>query len=357
MDQKSVKHTPERVALFNKILTGNCKVEIGTSPRELIYQRDRLCLYRYTRKEPARYQTPILLVYSLVNRPSVLDLQPGRSVIEHLVQAGHDVYLLDWGRPDPLDQHNDLNDYVSLFLRTAVRKVCEHANVAKTNLLGYCMGGCLAAMYTALYPEKVNSLILLGTPLNFRSDKLLYKWGTHPDRFDSRKIVEAWGMAPAWSFDGYSLLIVDSKPQRMQHLYDNLDDPEFLENYLAMEEWVNDAVPMPGAIYAEFCHTCFKENRLIEGRLELGGRKVDLSSIECPVLIIAGKSDHLVPPETTCIENSPFKNLSTILASSGHIGLSVSRGSLKKVWPEACDWLRQHSEPLAAESQRKTAKV
>lgn len=357
MDQKSVKHTPERVALFNKILSGNCKVEIGTSPRELIYQRDRLSLYRYTRKEPARYQTPILLVYSLVNRPSVLDLQPGRSVIEHLVQAGHDVYLLDWGRPDPLDQHNDLNDYVSLFLRTAVRKVCEHANVPKTNLLGYCMGGCLAAMYTALYPEKVNSLILLGTPLNFRSDKLLYKWGTHPDRFDSRKIVEAWGMAPAWSFDGYSLLIVDSKPQRMQHLYNNLDDPEFLENYLAMEEWVNDAVPMPGAIYAEFCHTCFKENRLIEGRLELGGRKVDLTSIECPVLIIAGKSDHLVPPETTCIENSPFKNLSTILASSGHIGLSVSRGSLKKVWPEACDWLRQHSEPLAAESQRNTAKV
>lgn len=337
-----MKLKPERVALFNKVVTGNVQVEIGTSRRELIYERDRLCLYHYLSEQRARYKTPILLIYSLVNRPSVLDLQPGRSVIEHLVQAGHDVYLLDWGRPDPLDQHNDLNDYVSLFIRTAVRKVCEFAEVPQLHLLGYCMGGCLSAMYTALYPEKIKTLTLLGTPLNFRSEQLLYKWGTHPDRFDSRKIVEAWGMAPAWSFDGYSLLIVDKKPKVMQHLFDNLDDKEFLENYLAMDQWVNDNVSMPGACYAEFCHACFKENRLIEGRLELGGRRVDLSSIECPVQIIAGKSDHLVPPETTCIENGPFRNVSPILAESGHIGLSVSRGSLKKVWPVACQFFAKN---------------
>lgn len=348
------KHTPDRFALFNKVMAGNVQVEIGTSPRELIYERDRLCLYRYLRQQPARYKTPILLIYSLVNRPSVLDLQPGRSVIEHLVQAGYEVYLVDWGRPDALDQHNGLNDYVSLFIRTAVRRVCEHAQVAQTHMLGYCMGGCLAAMYTALYPEKIKTLTLLGTPLNFRSEQLLYKWGTHPDRFDSRKIVEAWGMAPAWSFDGYSLLIADSKPKRMQHLYDNLDDAEFLENYLAMDQWVNDNVSMPGAVYAEFCHTCFKENRLIEGRLEVGGRRVDLSSVTCPVLIIAGKSDHLVPPETTCIHNGPFPNATPILAESGHIGLSVSRGSLKKVWPQAVQWFNQHSE--AAESTALAAK-
>jgi len=344
MSTKQVKNRPAKVALFNKVVTGNMKVEIGLSPRELIYQRDNLCLYRYLSEQPARYKTPILLIYSLVNRPSVLDLQPGRSVIEHLVQAGHDVYLLDWGRPDPLDQHNDLNDYVSLFIRTAVRRVCEYAEVPSLHLLGYCMGGCLAAMYTALYPEKVKTLTLLGTPLNFRSDKLLYQWGTHPERFDSRKIVEAWGMAPAWSFDGYSLLIADKKPKTMQHLYDNLDDEEFLANYLAMDEWVNDAVSMPGACYAEFCHTCFKENRLIEGRLELGGRRVDLRTITCPVQLIAGKSDHLVPPETTCIENGPFPNVTTLVAESGHIGLSVSRGSLKKVWPVASQWFAKHSE-------------
>jgi len=344
MADPKTPHTPERVALFNKVMAGNIEVEIGTSPRELVYERDRLCLYRYTSSTPARYKTPILLIYSLVNRPSVLDLQPGRSVIEHLVQSGYDVFLVDWGRPDPLDQHNDLNDYVSLFIRTAVRKVCEKVGVPQLHLLGYCMGGCLAAMYTALYPDKVKTLTLLGTPINFRSNQLLYKWGTHPDRFDSRKIVDAWGMAPAWSFDGYSLLIVDSKPKRMQHLYDNLDDAEFLENYLAMDQWVNDNVSMPGAVYAEFCHTCFKENRLIEGKLELGGRKVDLTSVKCPVLLIAGKSDHLVPPETTCIENGPFENVSSILADSGHIGLSVSRGSLKKVWPRAVEWFNQHSE-------------
>ena len=76
---------------------------------------------------------------------------------------------------------------------------------------------------------------------------------------------------------------------------------------------------------------------------ELGGRRVDLSSIECPVQLIAGKSDHLVPPETTCVDNGPFRDVSVILADSGHIGLSVSRGSLKKVWPVACQWFAKHS--------------
>lgn len=345
----------QKIALLNKVMSGGMQVEIGTSPRELVYQRDQLCLYRYKSTLPngPRFKTPMLLIYSLVNRPAVMDLQPGRSVIEHLLGAGYDVFLVDWGTPDPLDQHMDLNDYVSLYVRTAVRKTCEAAGTQQTHLLGYCMGGCLAAIYTALYPDKIKTLSLLGTPLNFRSDNLLYRWGTHPDRFDTRKLVEAWGMAPAWSFDGYSLLILDTKPKRVQHLFDNLEDEEFLENYLAMEQWANDQIPMAGAIYAEFCHTCFKENRLIEGRLEVGGKKVDLTTITCPVLLIAGKNDHLVPPETTCVENGPFPNCTSILASSGHIGLSVSRGSHLKVWPQVCQWLEKHSQmaepaPLAA---------
>jgi polyhydroxyalkanoate synthase subunit PhaC len=350
MDHK--KSTPEKVALFNKVLSGGVRTEIGQSPRELVYERDILTLYRYKRSTPARFSTPILLIYSLINRPSVLDLQPGRSVIEHLLGAGYEVYLLDWGTPDPLDQHTDLNDYVSLFVRTAVRKTCEHAEVSQVHMLGYCMGGCLSAMYTALYPEKIKTLTLLGTPLNFRSEQLLYKWGTHPERFDTKKIVDGWGMAPAWSFDGYSMLILETKPKRLQHLYDNLDDHEFLDNYVAMEQWANDQIPMAGAVYEEFCRTCFVENRLIEGRLQLGGRTVDLSSIECPVLLIAGKGDHLVPPETTCVENGPFRNVSTIVASSGHIGLSVSRASHKKVWPQFCDWLKDHEEEAAVTARR-----
>lgn len=346
MQKKAVKHTPKRLALFNKVVSGGIQVDIGLSPREVVYERDIFRVYRYQRSQPARYRTPILLVYSLVNRPSVLDLQPGRSVIEFLVNEGYDVFLIDWGRPDPLDQHNDLNDYVNLLIRTAVRKVCEVAGVEQLHLLGYCMGGCLAAMYAALHPQRIRTLTLLGTPLHFRSDQLLYQWGTHPERFDTRKIVEAWAMAPAWSFDGYSLLIADTKPKRLQHLYDNLDDEEFLENHLAMEQWVNDNVSMPGAVYAEFCKACFKENRLIEGRLEIGGRRVDLSSITCPVLLMAGKSDHLVPPETTGVENGPFPNATALLANCGHIGLSVSRGSLQKVWPQASAWLARSSDPV-----------
>lgn len=333
------KHNPQRWARWQKLMAQGETAEIGSTPREAVYQRDRMILYRYKRETPATYKTPVLLVYSLINRPSVMDLLPGRSVVGSLLEAGYEVYLLDWGIPDALDQFTGLDEYVNLLLRTAVRQTCLHSERPKVSLLGYCMGGTLAAMYTALHPERVENLLLLGTPLHFRSAQLLYKWGTDPKMFRPDSIVEGWGMAPPWAFDGYTLLTIESKLRRLASLYDNLDDQEFLDSYIAMEQWVNDNIPMAGSAFVEFCQGCFHENKLIEGRLEVGGRTVDLSSIKCPVLIIAGTSDHLVPPETTAAEKGPFPNQEAILFPSGHIGLSVSRSSHKKLWPQVTAWL------------------
>lgn len=321
----------KRWAEFHKVLAGGRQVPIAQTPRELVYSRDTLSLYRYSQGGP-----PVLLVYSLVNRPAVLDLVSGRSVVERYVEAGYSVYLLDWGRPDGLDQALDLSSYVSGLLRLVVREVCRDSGSPSMHLMGYCMGGTLSAIYTALYPSRVRSLTLLGTPLNFRSPQLLYKWA---QGYDVAKIVDAWAMAPAWSFDGYSLLTLDTKPARLRDLYGKLDDPEFMHSYLAMEQWVSDNVSMAGACYAEFCRTHFVENQLWEGRFVLGERRVDLSSIRCPVLVVAGAKDHLVPPETTGV--SAFSNGTEIVFPAGHIGLSVSRQAHQKLWPEVMKWLKK----------------
>jgi polyhydroxyalkanoate synthase subunit PhaC len=330
---------PEKWAKWNKVLAGGMSVPIGTSPRDPIYQRDILTVYKYRRETPALHETPILLIYSLINRPSVLDLQPTRSVVESLLNAGYEVYLLDWGTPDPLDQMLSLEDYINTFIRTAVRKVCIDAGLEQIHLLGYCMGGTMSAMYTALYPERVKNLLLLGTPLNFRSKNLLYRWSCNQELFDVNKIVDAWSMAPPWSFDGYSLLTIESKPQKLMNLYDNIDDPEFLESFLATEQWVNDNIPLAGATFAEFCTKCFVENQLSEGRMEIGGKPIKLESITCPVLIIAGEADHLVPPETVGHDPKLFPNSESIFFKAGHIGLSISRNAHKKLWPQVAEWL------------------
>lgn len=323
------------------MVSGRETVDIGQSNRELVYERDLLKLYRYRRQTPATQATPILLVYSLVNRPAVLDLLPGRSVVEQLVAEGYEVYLLDWGEPSALDYYAGLDTYINLYLRTVVRQVCRMEKVKQLHLLGYCMGGTLAACYTALHPRRVKTLTLLATPLRFRSEHLLYRWASNPELCRPEQLVEAWRCAPAWSFEGYSLLTLDRKPHVLKHLYDNLEDEVFVDSYKAMERWVTDNIPMAARVYAEFIRGCFLEDRLLQDALEVGDRNVVLSGIECPVLIISGTSDHLVPTETTGCDEGIFKDQHHIAFPSGHVGLSVSRKAHRKLWPEVRSWLRE----------------
>lgn len=324
---------------WSQLLSGQHPVPIAQSARAEVFRRDEMVLYRYTRETPATQALPVLLVYSLINRPSILDLQPERSVVQAFLKAGFEVYLIDWGVPTVVDQHLDLDAYVNVFIRLFVRETCRQAGTAKVNLFGYCMGGTMAAMYTALHPARVNSLLLLGTPFHFRSDELLYRWGCDPGFFDPDKLVAACGNAPPGSFDGFSLLKLGQKVPRLSALYDNVGDARYVENHLAMEQWVNDNIPMAGAVYAEFLKACFQENRLIEKRLTVGGRVVDLARITCPTLVVTGGTDHLVPPETAEPVAGLLPNAEVMRFPTGHIGLSMSGAAHKKLWPDATAWM------------------
>lgn len=331
--------SPSKLSRWNRIVSGQETVAIGRSPKEVITQRDLLTLYRYERETPATQKHPILIVYSLINRPAVLDLLPGRSVVEQFLAAGFEVYLIDWGVPSALDFHSGLDTYINLYLRSAIKDTLKHAEVKELHLFGYCMGGSLAAMSTALRPRGVKSLTLLGTPLAFRSDQLLYTWSADTRVNKPEQLVEAWRVAPAWNFESFSLLTLDRKPDMLKALYNRLDDEGFVESYMAMERWVGDNIPMAAGVFQEFVRGCFLNNDLIEGRMEVGGKLVDLKSIKVPVLTIIGEADHLVPPETTGVDDELFSNSQAIRFPSGHVGLSVSSKSHKLLWPQVCEWI------------------
>ncbi len=330
---------PRRWAKWNRIISGQESVPIGRSPKEVVYQRDLLTLYRYERTTPATQKHPILIIYSLINRPAVLDLLPGRSVVERFLEAGFEVYLLDWGVPSALDFYSGLDTHINLYLRSVVRETLKHSGSPEVHLFGYCMGGALAAIYTALRPKGIKSLTLLGTPLNFRSEELLYRWSSNPALNRPEKMVEAWRVAPAWSFEGFSLLTIDRKPSMLKFLYEKLDDSEFVESYLAMENWVGDNIPMAAGVYTEFVRSCFLNNDLIAGRMQVAGKSVDLSKIQVPVMTIIGESDHLVPPETTAVDDNLFPRGEALRFPAGHVGLSVSSRAHQKLWPQVCNWL------------------
>jgi polyhydroxyalkanoate synthase len=285
-------------------------------------------------------------VYSLINTPTILDLLPQRSVVQNLLQAGFDVYLLDWGVPDSLDYESDLEIYLDLRLHSAVRAVCKHSGEPSLSLLGYCMGGTLAAMYTALHPERVRNLIMLAAPVSFKSEQLLYRWGSDTRMCRPREVAEAYGNAPASAFDSFSLLRSEGRVHRWADLYDKMDDEAYVEQHLAMDEWVYTNIPMAGAMYVEFIEACFQKDLLLQGGVTVGGRAVRLDSIQCPTLVIAGQADHLVPPETACPMADVVAGADRIVFPAGHVGLTVSRGANQKLWPEAGQWIAQHSKEV-----------
>src|SRR5579872_6311943 len=142
-------------------------VKKGASPSEVVYEEDRLKLLHYVSDTAPRHRTPLVFVFALVNRPYILDLKEGRSVVSHFVKAGFDTYLIDWGAPTHADRHLTLDDYVNGYMANVVDFICERTGAPQVSILGYCMGGTMSAMFTALHQEKVKNLMLLAAGIDF----------------------------------------------------------------------------------------------------------------------------------------------------------------------------------------------
>ena len=100
-----------KLKTFNRLMT--TKAAIGQTPKELIWTLNKAKLYRYIPVVPAeeRYPIPLILIFALMNRPTIMDLRPGHSFVEYMVGKGYDVYLLDWGVPGPEDKKLKFDDY------------------------------------------------------------------------------------------------------------------------------------------------------------------------------------------------------------------------------------------------------
>src|SRR5262250_2065049 len=151
--------------------------QVGVTPREEICREDNVVLYRFTPLVERPFRIPILIVYALVNRPYMVDLQEDRSLVRNLLKLGMDVYLIDWGYPSRGDRWLTLDDYIDDYLANCVDVVRERHDLEKINVLGICQGGTFSLCYAALYPEKIKNLITMVTPVDFHvADGLLNRW-------------------------------------------------------------------------------------------------------------------------------------------------------------------------------------
>ena len=340
--EEKAAEAPERLAEM-------ATVDVGTTPHEVVYEENKLRLLRYDplADERERQAVPLVLVYALINRPYILDLQPDRSVIRRMLEAGFDVYMIDWGEPSELDTTLSLHDYVNRYIDNCVDVVRDRSGQESINILGYCMGGTMSVMYAALHPEKVRNLGLMAAGLCFDgTGGILEMWGNE-EFFSPGAITETFGNVPAEFLDvGFALMDpVHNYVTKYGNLYDNIDDDDFVENFARMERWLNDPIDVAGTAYREFLEEIYQENKLYRNELELNGERVDLGNITMPVVQVIGEYDHLIPPEASKPFNDVVGSDDTEIMeySTGHIGLSVSRSTHENLWPAVAEWFAERS--------------
>ena len=322
--QREVAEFQRRLALSAATLARLPPVALATARREAVWNEGPATLYRYQSLARPAGLPPLLIVFALVNRPTVLDLQPDRSLIRGLLAAGLDVYLLDWGTPGRGDRRLTLEDYIDGYLHRALgRLTAEHGPV---NLLGVCQGGTLSVVYASLAPERIARLVTMVTPVDFHTpENLLSKWVRE---VDVDRLVDTCGNVPGelLNFAFLSLLPFRLRLQKYLALVDGAEDPQQLETFLRMEQWIADSPDQAGEAFREFVRWFYLENRLARGTLAIGGRAVDPGRLTMPILNVYATGDHLVPPSASRplgrLARSPAYE--ELAFAGGHIGIYVS---------------------------------
>jgi len=340
-----------------EFLTAINEVDVDTAPKELVYEEDKLKLYHYKGEGKSTCAVPVLVVYALVNRHYVLDLQPDRSFIRNLLKQGLDVYIIDWGYPTKVDMYLSMDDYINGYIDNCVEAVLSDSGSEKVSLMGVCQGGTFSSIYSALHPEKVQNLVTLVAPFDFSTNEgLLFGWSKN---MNVDALVDNYRVIPGNVLNSGFLMLMpfELNIKKYHDMLDVLGDKEKLLYFMRMEKWIFDSPDQAGECFRQFIKDCYQGNKLAKGELEIGGQRVNLKNITMPLLNIYAASDHLVPPAATTPLNDLVgsKDKTLYEFQGGHIGVFVGSRSQKELAPAIADWLSERD--LGHAIQPKTATV
>jgi polyhydroxyalkanoate synthase len=326
-------------------------ITIGATPKARVYQEDKVTLYRFQPMVEPLLSPPVLIVYALVNRPLMVDLQPDRSLVANLLKLGVDVYLIDWGYPARGDRWLTLDDYINGYLDTCVDVIRTQHQLEQINLLGICQGGTFSLCYSATHTDKIKSLITMVTPVDFHMPQsLLNQLGgctLGAAAVDVDLLVNAQGNIPGDYLNAEFIML---KPwqlgvQKYADLINIVDDEAKLTNFLRMEKWIFDSPDQAGEAYRQFLKDFYQENKLIRGEVVIGDQRVNLANIQSPVLNLYAAKDHLVPPASSQAlqQYVGSRDYTEQAFPVGHIGMYVSGKVQRTLPPVIANWLRDRT--------------
>jgi polyhydroxyalkanoate synthase len=352
---RDVERSVRRARNGVRYVRGTNRPKLGATPKDVVWQRGKAELWRY-RGDTVRYGPPVVIVHSLVSRSYILDLRPGNSLVEYLVNSGLDVFMLDWGIPDELDADNDLARYVDFYLPRAIDAVRRETGADEVTLAGYCLGGVIAALYAAGRDDApVRNLILMATPVNFDEMgamvALLREGRLNPD-----DLIDDTGNVPADAlYSGFYMLAPTSEIAQKATLLEHLWNDEFVESFQAMSQWSRDHVPFPGAAFRDLVDQLVRENVLMSGSMRIGDRRISLADAPGNILNAMAERDNVVPPAAVepvmQLIGDPARR-DELRLPGGHVTFGTGRSAVKHTMPRLAAWIAEHSDELPQPEER-----
>ena len=351
---------------------------IATTEGAVVFENDMMQLIQYSPLTPKVGTRPLLVVPPCINKYYVMDLQPDNSLIRFMIDQGNTVFLVSWRIPKEAQGHLTWDEYLEQGPITALHVVQDICKVKQVNALGFCVGGTILTSALAVLKARgediVSSLTLLTTLLDFS------------DTGEIGLFIDENGLAAREATIGKGGLL----PARdLQNTFSFLRANDLVWNYVTgnylkgekpkafdLLYWNSDSTNLPGPFACWYMRNLYHDNSLrVPGKLEMCGSKIDLSSLDMPVYLLATREDHIVPwqsaYESTRILGGKIR---FVLGASGHIAgvinpvsknkrsywvnddvkldaenwLTASEEKKGSWWADWSNWLKPHAGELRA---------
>jgi polyhydroxyalkanoate synthase len=300
--------------------------DLASTPGEVVFENALFQLIQYHPQTDTQYQRPVFIVPPSINKYYILDLRPDNSMVRHLLQQGHPVFLMSWRNFDQAHAGTTWDDLIESGIIKGLQVTREISGQQRPNCVGFCIGGTLLstalAVLAARGDTEIASVSLLTTFLDYLD--------TGPiDIFVDEQLV-AYRERTIGGIDGpiglfkgedmgntFSLL-------RPNDLWWNYNVDKYLKgqkpNALDLLFWNNDSTNLPGPMYCWYLRHTYLQNDLKSGELDCCGVKLDLRAIDAPAYILATHDDHIVPWKSAYASTHLLRGTKRfVLGASGHI--------------------------------------
>jgi polyhydroxyalkanoate synthase len=306
-----------------------------------IWKKGNARLLDYGQGTQATADQPIVLfVPSLINRYYILDLEEERSMLRHLATQGIYPLVLDWGAPGEMEKNFGCGDYITEILNAAIEFIA-HASRQRIILAGYCMGGVLAMAAAKLQRKNISALALFATPWDFYCKEfapfvLDEQWQpaieatiAKQQHLPAEMIQSLFYLTDPWIFE-----------QKFRRFAELQPDSRAARDFIALEHWVNDGVPMTAQVARDCLFEWAQKNTLMKNQWHVAGQAITPKALRLPTFIAIPKNDHVVPLDCALPLVKAMPHAHLVNPGAGHVGMIVGSRAKRELWQPFAEWAR-----------------